>query len=243
MLGTVVAVAAAVLGTAFARAGSLGTRIPVAALAVAGVALVGAFAYPFPRTVGQAEAVIRLERVGDRANVTVEMVPPDAATDATAFGIVGWQGGGRVRASLEEVAPGRYVSSVPVPVTGAWKTMVGLQRGDEVMAAPIYLPADPEIGAPEVPAVAERREPFVRNTDLLLRESKDGPTWPALAAYAGVAVVAALWFAMVALAVTRISPPPAGSSAAQTVVSGPATAWRLPGERPLTGSGSGAPRP
>ncbi len=243
VLGTVVAVAGAVLGTAFARAGSPGTRIPVAALAVAGVALVGAFAYPFPRTVGQVEAVIRLEPVGDRANVTVEMVPADAAADATAFGIVGWQGGGRVRASLDEVAPGRYVSSVPVPVTGAWKTMVGLQRGDEVMAAPIYLPADPEIGAPEVPAVAERREPFVRNTDLLLRESKDGPTWPALAAYAGVAVVAALWFAMLALAVIRISPPPAGSGAAQTVVSGPATARRLPGERPLTGSGSGAPRP
>ena len=235
VLSVVTAVAAAVFGTGLAKAASPGDRIPLAAFAVAGVALVGAFAYPFPRTVGQAEAVIRLERVGDMANVTVEMVPADAASDATAFGIVAWQGGGRVRAALDEVGPGRYVSSAPVPVTGTWKTMVGLQRGDEVMAAPIYLPADPEISAPEIPAEAERRAPFVRNTDLLLRESKDGPAWPALAAYAGVATVACIWFALLSLAATRISA--RAFATAGPVVSGPASAWGVPAERPLTGSG------
>ena len=232
LLGVVAAVAAALFGTGFARAASPGGRIPVPALAVAGVALVAAFAYPFPRTVGSAEAVIRLERVGDRATVEVEMVPADAADDATAFGIVSWQGGGRVSASLDRVGPGRYESSAPLPVTGSWKTMVGLQRGDQVMAAPIYMPADPEIGAPEVPAVAERREPFVRDTDLLLRESKDGPTWPALAAYAGVALVTSLWFGVLALAATRISP----GARPDPAVSGPDRPRTASAERPLTHS-------
>ena len=229
VLSVVAAVAAALFGTGFAKAASPGGRIPVPALAVAGVALVAAFAYPFPRTVGAAEAVIRLERLGDRATVEVEMVPADAAADATVFGIVAWQGGGRVHASLDQVAPGRYVSSVPVPVTGTWKTMVGLQRGDQVMAAPVYMPADPEIGAPEVPAVAERREPFVRNTDLLLREAKDGPAWPALAAYAGVGLVTALWFGLLALAATRISP-----AVSDPTVAGPARLRKASAERPLT---------
>lgn len=184
---------------------------------------------------GDAEAVIRLQRVGDMADVTVEMVPADAADDASAFGILAWQGGGSVRASLDQVAPGRYVSSTPVPVTGTWKTLVGLQRGDEVMAAPIYLPADPEIAAPEIPAEAERRARFVRNTDLLLRESKDGPAWPALAAYTGVAVVASIWFALLSLAATRIGA--RAVAATGPVVSGPASAWGVPSERPLTGSG------
>ena len=63
--------------------------------------------------------------------------------------------------------------------------MVSLQRGDELMAAPVYLPDDPEISAVAVPLAAERRVAFVRNTDLLLREQHDGPTWPAVAVWAG----------------------------------------------------------
>ncbi len=77
--------------------------------------------------------------------------------------------------------------------------MVSLQRGDEVMAAPVYLPADPEIGAPEVPAVPERRAPFERNTKILLREAHPGPAWVAVAAYGGVAAVLAVWIALFAV--------------------------------------------
>ena len=46
-----------------------------------------------------------------------------------------WQGGSEtVGADLNQVAVGKYVASRPMPVTGSWKTMVSLQRGDEVMA-------------------------------------------------------------------------------------------------------------
>jgi len=99
------------------------------------------------------------------------------------------------------------VSSKPIPVGGTWKSMVGLQRGREVMAAPIYLPADPEIGASAVPAQAERRVAFSRNTDILLREAKDGPAWAALLSYAGVAIVVAMWLALFTRAASRVQPP------------------------------------
>jgi len=73
------------------------------------------------------------------------------------------------------------------------------------MAAPVYLPADPEIGAPEIPALAERTTPFVRNTTLLLREQHDGPAWPALASYAGLATLVTLWVALMAFIARRVS--------------------------------------
>ena len=204
VLGTLAAVAAAVLAAGMSGAGRPTTRVAPGAV-VAGLAvLLGSLAYPLPRQVGDVQAVVRLQPDGSLARVEVELQPPDAAERATAFGVVSWQGGGRVQAPLEEVAPGRYVSSRPVPVTGTWKSMVGLQRGDQVMAAPIYLPADEEIGAPEIPALAERRTPFVRNTDLLLRETHDGPGWAAVVGYGGLATMLAVWLALFALCSSRI---------------------------------------
>ncbi|HUR17981.1 MAG TPA: hypothetical protein VMZ51_03470 [Acidimicrobiales bacterium] len=211
LFSTLGALAGAVIGTALSQAAGdgwdgrgFGSGIPAGALALAAVGLVAVLAYPLPRNVGKVDAVISLQRTGDDALATVTLDPPDAAENATLFGIVSWQGGGRVSAEMRQVAPGRYVASRAVPVRGRWKSMVGLQRGSQVMAAPIYLPADPEIDEPAVPALAERRVAFSRNTDILLRETKDGPSWPAIAAYLGVAVVAGMWILLLGLAVTRI---------------------------------------
>jgi hypothetical protein len=205
VLAPLTAGAAAVLAVGLARVVAGGTPVRPAVVAAGLAALVAAFAYPLPRNVGEVEAVIRLETVGAFANVEVELVPPDAARDASAFGLVAWQGGGRVLAELAEVAPGRYESSQPVPVSGSWKSMVGLQRGDQVMAAPLYLPADPEIGASAVPAVAERRVDFVRNTEILLREAHDGPAWPAVVAFGGLAAMMAVWLGLFALCAARLT--------------------------------------
>ncbi|MGI8684128.1 MAG: hypothetical protein ACR2MO_03335 [Acidimicrobiales bacterium] len=218
VLGLVAAAAAAVLGAGLGRAwrpvgaGDASTPMPLAALGVAGLAVVVALALPLPRNVGEVDAVIRLEPVGDLAKVAVDITPAGAADDATAFGVMSWQGGGTVWAELEKTGPGHYVTTKAVPITGSWKSMVSLQRGDEVMAAPIYLPADAEIGASAVPALPERTTPFVRNTEVLLREAKDGPAWPALLAYAGVALVASVWIGLFAFTGRRLAgaePPPA----------------------------------
>ena len=84
---------------------------------------------------------------------------------------------------------------------------MGLQRGNQVMAAPVYLPADPEIGAPEIPALPERHTAFVRNTKLLLREAHPGPAWPAFAAYGGLAGMALAWVLLFALCASRLDRP------------------------------------
>jgi hypothetical protein len=207
VLAPIAAIAAAVLGAALARPVEGGSRIPSVAAVAAGVALLLVLAYPLPRNVGHVEADVKLTPVGDgdQATVEVDLQPADAAKSATAFGIVAWQGGGRISASLNEVAPGRYVSSKPVPITGRWKSVVGLQRQDEVMAVPVYLPADPEIGAPEVPAVPEKHETFVRNTKWLLREQHAGVAWAATAAYSGLAIMIAIWVGLYAACAIKIT--------------------------------------
>jgi len=72
------------------------------------------------------------------------------------------------------------------------------------MAAPIYLPADPFIHAPEIPAVPERTVAFVRNTKLLLREQHGGPGWPAQLGYAGLALSTAIFIGLMALTTTNL---------------------------------------
>jgi hypothetical protein len=210
LLAPVAAVAAALLGAGLGRAFSGrgsgdGDRMPVAALVGAGLALVAVLAYPLPRNVGSVDAVVRTEVVaGDRAFVEVDLDPPGAASGATAFAVTSWQGGGRVTAFFDELGPGRYRSEKPVPVTGTWKTVVSLQRGSEVMAAPVYLPADPSIGAAAVPLVPERQGPFVRNTTLLLREQHPGPTWPAVAVWIGFVAAMSVWVALMAVTAVRV---------------------------------------
>jgi len=158
-------------------------------------------------SVGPVTATVRLQQVGSLANVEVVLDPPDAARNATGFGVSSSQGGSPlVWATLDQVGPGRYVSSRPMPVTGDWKTRVGLQRGDQVMGVPVYLPADPEIGAPAVPALPERTERFVRITTLLMREVHPGRAWPAVAAYSGLAVLVSIWIALIAVAARRVPP-------------------------------------
>ncbi len=214
ILGPLAAMAAAILGTGLGNAIAKAREgLPVAALAGAGVVLLGVIAFPLPRNVGPVSATVRLEQVGSMANVEVVLDPPDAARNANAFAVSSWQGGSEiVQADLEPAGPGRYLSSRPVPVTGSWKTMVSLQRGDQVMAVPVYLPADPEIGAPAVPALPERTERFVRNTTILLREVRPGPAGAAVAAYSGLATLVAIWVALIVVGARRVPPPTPFSS-------------------------------
>ncbi|MFN2606330.1 MAG: hypothetical protein ABR511_00335 [Acidimicrobiales bacterium] len=226
MAGTAAAVLGAGLGRAFpvpaADAGARhavagGRGVPLAALGAAGLVLVGAIFWPLPRRVGHVAGTVAVERQagGATALVDVTLQPPDAATGAIVFTVTSWQGGGTVHADLHQAGPGHYRTTTPVPITGSWKSMVSLERGSQVMAAPVYLPADPSIGAPAIPALPVRDVTFVRNTTLLLREIHPGPAWPAVLAYSGLAVLVAAWVGLMAFSATRISagadgtPPPA----------------------------------
>lgn len=208
ILGVVAALGAAVLGAAYgsAVAREPSHRLPRAALVLAGLAVLAVIAFPFPRRVGDVRADMTLDRVGaDRAVVTVQLDPPDAADDARWFQAVTWQSGSLVIAEMERVAPGTYRSEKPVLITGRGKTLVRLHRGDEMMAVPVRLPADPEIGEPEVPAV-DRVAPFVSEQRYLLREARGGAAWFAVVIDTLLVIVAAAWVTAFALASQRVRP-------------------------------------
>jgi hypothetical protein len=122
--------------------------------------------------------------------VTVTMQPRDAAEDAEWLTVTAWQGGGSLVEPLEEVGPGRYRTPEPVPLYGTWKSLIRLHTGSELQVMPIFLPRDPAIPAPEVPAPASFSREFVAEPEVLLREQDGGGVaWGiAYAIVAGIAL-------------------------------------------------------
>lgn len=210
IMSTIVAVSAAVLATVFARAaGRQRTTEPVPGrlAALAALAIVVCIVLPLPRGTGNVTADVRVERDGDNAMLTVTLDPPDAAKDARWFQASSWQGGGLELSEFTETAPGTYVTERPVPVTGGWKTLIRLHRGGELMAVPVFLPADPEIDEPEIPAV-NRVAPFERESKYLLRETHPGSEWFVYVVYGLLVLAMASWAAAFAIAVRGVAPRP-----------------------------------
>lgn len=213
ILSLIAGVAAALLGTALgslvagereATEGSAGRRVGAGALAFALVAMAVALALPFKRTSGDVTADITLARTGDTAFVFVALDPPDAAEGAAWFEAMSWQRSGLIISPLEETSPGRYRTTVPVQITGDAKTLVRLHRGSEVMAVPVYMPADPEIGAPEIPAVG-RTVRFERDSRYLMRESRTGSPWTARFVFTTQAIIVAVWIAVIGLVARQVT--------------------------------------
>jgi hypothetical protein len=114
--------------------------------------------------------------------------------------------------------------------------MVRLQEGRRILAAPVYLPADPAIPVRGVPAPASATRPFLADHRVLQRERKqDVPAW--LWGVAGFVVLALslTLLTLLAIGVGRVGraiassgagPAPSGSTRAPsrragTVVAGP----------------------
>jgi hypothetical protein len=81
----------------------------------------------------------------------------DAAADARWFVSTAWQGaeGRSVVSDLEEVSPGVWRTTEPIPVYGNWKSTVRLHEGTAVLGVPVYMPADEAISVEGIPARAE----------------------------------------------------------------------------------------
>lgn len=197
-------VATALTSAAGAEAGAERALPGKPVVVLAGVAVIVGLALPMPRAVGDVTADIVLTPVArepgddgdpgevEQVDVAVTLDPVDAAEDARWLQAISWQGGGLVIAEMEEVGPGEYRSDRPVPVTGRWKTLLRLHRGGEMMAAPIFLPDDPEIDEPEVPA-EDRVVALSSEKEFLLRETVDGDAWFAYVIYGLLSAVALLW--------------------------------------------------
>ena len=112
----------------------------------------------------------------------IQIDPPSATDNANWVQLLSWQGGGRILDRLEQTGPGTYESTKSVPVYGDWKTMLRVHEGNSLLGVPVYMPSDPAIPAPEVPAKAHFTRTFVDEKTILQRELKDdvpGWTWAA----------------------------------------------------------------
>ena len=114
----------------------------------------------------------------------VRIAPTDLiSADPEWVTILSWQGGiandrGLTIDKLEKVGEGHYRSTQPIPVWGSWKTLLRVQDGTTMAGVPIFLPADPGIGAKETPAEASSTRPFVQELTILQRErNQNHPSW------------------------------------------------------------------
>lgn len=140
----------------------------------------------------QATATVALRDAGSGPEgrmvlADVRVTPADlVGSDPEWMQILSWQGGigsdspgrGLVVDHLRRVGAGHYVSTEPVPAYGSWKTVLRLQDGRVLTAAPIFMAADPGIGVEEVPALTSFTRPFIAEITVLQRErSFDYPSW------------------------------------------------------------------
>jgi hypothetical protein len=181
IFGLLAAVSGGVLGGAIGRALAPPAveldpipRWPVIAAAIGLLVTIG---YPLPISEGsKVTAQIKLTDVQGppdrRVNAEVKLSPPDAAKGAEWFKATSWQGGGAIVADLEQVSPGVYRTTEPIPVYGNWKTTLRLHRGSSVDGLPIFMPEDKAIPAKGIPADPQMTRAFVRDKKNLQREQK-----------------------------------------------------------------------
>ena len=149
-------------------------------------------------------------------NADIEINPPEVADEAEWLNVTAWQGDGLVIDRLEQVGPGHYRTTEPIPVHSNWKSLIRLHSGNSLMVVPMFLPEDTAIPAKEVPASARFERTFVADHTVLQREQKS--TAPALTAVAyGIVIAIALsLLGLLAWGLHRLgSPPPGGRPSAE----------------------------
>ena len=120
---------------------------------------------------------------GEEALATVRLDPPDAADDAYWLTAISWQAEEPlVNDPLEEVSPGVYRSTEPLPIDGNAKVLVRLHKDRALLGLPMRANEDTAIPAPAIEAPASFTRDFADEKEFLQRELKDdvpGWLWPA----------------------------------------------------------------
>ena len=201
LCGFVAAVGGGVLGGFIGRALSTPEippqPVPRLALPAAVVAVIAVIAWATPISSGDpVRATVTLEDAKPapqrEVDATVRLDPPTAADDAYWFVATAWQGdeGRSVVEKLEEVSPGVYRTTEPLPVYGNWKTTIRLHQGNAVQGLAVYFPEDKAIPVKGVPAEPSFTRTFERDKELLQREQKsDVPGALVLLAYVTVLLI------------------------------------------------------
>ena len=221
--GLVTAVAAGVVGgfiggSLTGRSGVLiaredGRRLVPAdrrAALVAGLALIAVIGWALPMSDnGPERAQVALRDIdrGEQRTVaaTIRLDPRDSVNDPEFMNVTAWQGGGSVVDPLEQVGPGVYRTTKPIPVYGGWKSTMRIQQGDALVSMPLFMPKDEAIPAAEVPAKASFTRAFQPDIEVLQRERKQGVS-PALTltAYLTVLSIALALIALIAWSLLRV---------------------------------------
>lgn len=225
ILGVVAALAGGILGGLIGRAlngDAAGSPVPAWALPVAAAAAIFCIGFPLPMTSGDHTTVsARLRTVHPAPQRTVEgtfrLHPAKAAADSQWLTALAWQGGGLVDDRLQQIGPGTYRTTRPIPVYGDWKAIFRLEDGRALQAAPIYLPKDPEIPAKGSPAKSRFDRTLVRDKKILQREYTGGPMWIEIPAYLLLVAIAALWMIAIGLGLRRLSEDDARGGRRRTV--------------------------
>src|SRR4051794_24587515 len=248
--GLIAAIAGGVIGGFIGRALTPGLerreRIPRPALAVAGVAAVGAVAFLIPVNAGSSvratfDLNVQNSSDGRVATGTFRLDPPDAAQDAYWFNVTSWQGkdGPAHIDTPQRIGDGVYRITNPIHVDGTWKTTLRLHNGRQLAGLPIFLPADPAIPVSQVPVQPQMTRSFVLDHMNLQREQNPGvPGWLPLAAYRGVGGIS---FPLIFVAgwglarLERLGGGPPSRSATPAAAGSPGKGKRTPaGGRPAT---------
>jgi hypothetical protein len=150
-------------------------------------------------------------------NATVRFDPADAPEDADWVRGIAWQGGGLVDAELEEIEPGVYRTTEPLPVYGNWKALIRFHEGSSIVGLPVFLPEDPAIPADGIAAAPSFEREFVPEKQILQRELKDDvPTALPPIAYTIVGVIFVGLIMLLGWAMARVArggPPEEGTGA------------------------------
>jgi hypothetical protein len=144
---------------------------------------------------------------GRTVQADIRVNPPSAANDYLWFTASAWQGDGLIVDHLERVGPGHYRTTQPIPVHDSWKALLRLEVGSSLMAAPIYMPLDTAIPAPEIPADAQFTRPFVPDYQLMQREQKAAEPWLATVAYLAIGGLAFLLLVLLVWGLHRMGDP------------------------------------
>ncbi len=140
-----------------------------------------------------------------RAMATVRFTSPELTEGATYVRVLAYQGGPPVEShALEQVVPGVYRTTEPIPVSGQWKTIIRIVNNRSMLSLPVYLPADPGIPAPEIAAAERFTRPVVDQDVYLMREWRDDvPAWLATTASLIVLGLGLVLITLISLGVGR----------------------------------------
>jgi hypothetical protein len=169
------------------------------------------------------------------AEATVTLDPSTAGDDADWLHAISWQGEGKlVLDELEQLGPGVYRTTEPLPVGGSWKTLLRLHEGNSLTLAPIHLPPDPAIPAEGVPANDGMTGEFVAEKEFLQREAKADPGPLALIAYLIVIAITLAFLSLVAWGLHRLAVAAEAGAPEEGVVAKATQPPRTPVRSPAT---------